>query len=51
MPFGPDDSIPTAVRQLQLSLPLETGPGWALFVFTTENTAHWSGNPMYSAAS
>ncbi|MGW3956532.1 hypothetical protein ACWEKM_37810 [Streptomyces sp. NPDC004752] len=40
--FGMDDSVPATVRQLQLCVPLKTGPGSALFVFTTEDIAHWS---------
>ncbi|WRZ90050.1 hypothetical protein OHB54_13845 [Streptomyces sp. NBC_01007] len=40
--FGLDNPLPTTVRQLQLCLPLKTGPGSALFVFTTEDIAHWS---------
>ncbi|RPE38664.1 hypothetical protein EDD90_1584 [Streptomyces sp. Ag109_O5-1] len=40
--FGLDDPIPATVRQLQLCLPLQTGPGSALFVFTTQDIAHWS---------
>ncbi|MER6147882.1 hypothetical protein [Streptomyces hirsutus] len=41
--FGIEDPVPTTVRQLQLCVPLQTGPGTALFVFTTENIGHWSG--------
>ncbi|MEU6480719.1 hypothetical protein ABZ858_28340 [Streptomyces sp. NPDC047017] len=40
--FGLDTPIPTTVRQLQLCVPLEKGPGSVLFVFTTEDVAHWS---------
>ncbi|MEU4926808.1 hypothetical protein AB0G54_09930 [Streptomyces yokosukanensis] len=40
--FGLDDPVPATVRQLQLCLPLQTGPGSALFVFTTQDIAHWS---------
>ncbi|MFE9249590.1 hypothetical protein [Streptomyces sp. NPDC007088] len=39
--FGLDDPVPATVRQLQLCLPLRTGPGSALLVFTTEDVAHW----------
>ncbi|MER6524612.1 hypothetical protein [Streptomyces sp. NPDC001508] len=40
--FGLDVSAPARVRQLQLCVPLKTGPGSALFVFTTGDIAHWS---------
>lgn len=41
--FGLADPIPTRVRQAQFCVPLKTGPGSALFVFTTEDIKHWSG--------
>lgn len=40
--FGLTDPIPTRVRQAQFCVPLRTGPGSALFVFTTEQIKHWS---------
>ncbi|MCK8438168.1 hypothetical protein G3I77_35720 [Streptomyces sp. D2-8] len=40
--FGLADPIPTRVRQAQFCVPLKTGPGSALFVFTTEDNKHWS---------
>ncbi|WP_419996907.1 hypothetical protein [Streptomyces boninensis] len=39
--FGLDEPRSTTVRQAQFCLPLKTGPGSALFVFTTEDTEHW----------
>ncbi|MGW0731937.1 hypothetical protein [Streptomyces sp. NPDC002851] len=39
--FGLDEPIPTTVRQAQFCVPLKTGPGSALFVFTTEDLEHW----------
>ncbi|MGW9397142.1 hypothetical protein [Streptomyces sp. NPDC055642] len=40
--FGLEEPIPATVRQVQLCLPLKTGPGSALFVFMTEDIEHWS---------
>lgn len=40
--FGLADLIPTRIRQAQFCVPLKTGPGTALFVFTTEDIKHWS---------
>ncbi|MGW1532395.1 hypothetical protein [Streptomyces aureus] len=39
--FGLDNPVPATVRQLLLCLPLKTGTGSALFVFTSEDIAHW----------
>ncbi|MEG3628540.1 hypothetical protein [Streptomyces poriticola] len=40
--FGLDSPVPTTVRQAQFCVPLKTGPGAALFVFTTEDIKHWA---------
>ncbi|MGW3508189.1 hypothetical protein [Streptomyces sp. NPDC000994] len=40
--FGLDDPVPATVRQVQFCVPLKTGPGSALFVFTTEDVEHWA---------
>ncbi len=40
--FGIDDPVPATVRQAQFCVPLKTGPGSVLFVFTTEDIDHWS---------
>ncbi|MET7357663.1 hypothetical protein ABZS76_04365 [Streptomyces sp. NPDC005562] len=40
--FGLDDPIPTTIRQVQLCVPLSTGPGSALFLFMTEDREHWT---------
>ncbi|WP_089099571.1 hypothetical protein [Streptomyces hyaluromycini] len=41
--FGLGDPVPATVRQVQFCVPLQTGPGSALFVFTTQDTdpGHW----------
>ncbi|MFI9599599.1 hypothetical protein ACIHCX_06885 [Streptomyces sp. NPDC052043] len=40
--FGLDDPVPATVRQAQFCVPLKTGPGSALFVFTTQDVEHWT---------
>ncbi|MEV0523979.1 hypothetical protein AB0I66_11190 [Streptomyces sp. NPDC050439] len=40
--FGLADPIPTTIRQVQFCVPLQTGPGSALFVFMTEDRKHWA---------
>ncbi|MEV5979845.1 hypothetical protein [Streptomyces sp. NPDC052114] len=40
--FGLDDPLPTTIRQVQVCVPLRTGPGSVLFVFMTEDREHWS---------
>jgi hypothetical protein len=40
--FGLDDPIPTTLRQVQICVPLKTGPGSVLFVFMTEQIDHWA---------
>ena len=40
--FGVGDPVPATVRQVQFCVPLRTGPGSVLFVFTTEDIDHWT---------
>ncbi|MFD4504531.1 hypothetical protein [Streptomyces sp. NPDC058457] len=42
--FGLGDPVPATVRQVQFCVPLQTRPGSALFVFTTQDThpVHWA---------
>ncbi|MGW7419728.1 hypothetical protein ACWGJB_06610 [Streptomyces sp. NPDC054813] len=42
--FGLGDPVPATVREVQFCVPLQTGPGSALFVFTTQDTdpGHWA---------
>ncbi|GHJ00773.1 hypothetical protein KVH07_07020 [Streptomyces olivaceus] len=39
--FGLDEPISATVRQVQFCVPLQTGPGSALFVFMTEDIDKW----------
>ncbi|WP_329338175.1 hypothetical protein OG866_25650 [Streptomyces sp. NBC_00663] len=40
--FGLPDPVPATVRQAEFWVPLKTGPGAVLFVFTTQDVAHWA---------
>ncbi|WP_217164812.1 hypothetical protein [Streptomyces sp. AC512_CC834] len=40
--FGLDEPILATVRQVQFCVPLQTGPGSAIFMFMTEDTGHWA---------
>ncbi|WP_306335013.1 hypothetical protein [Streptomyces sp. KL118A] len=39
--FGLDDPIPATLRQVQVCVPLKSGPGSVLFVFMTEQLGYW----------
>ncbi|MFE7896598.1 hypothetical protein ACFU3E_03470 [Streptomyces sp. NPDC057424] len=42
VPFGLEEPIPVTIRQVQLCVPLKTGPVSVLFVFMTEDLYHWA---------
>ncbi|WP_419997803.1 hypothetical protein [Streptomyces boninensis] len=39
--FGVEDAVHVMLRQAQFWVPLRTGPGSALFIFTSEDLEHW----------
>ncbi|MFE0175974.1 hypothetical protein ACFWZ2_26990 [Streptomyces sp. NPDC059002] len=38
---GLDEPVPATIRTVEICVPLKTGPGAALFLFMTEDVAHW----------